>query len=170
MKRLKLADWSEIANIIGAVTVVVSLVFLALQVKENTSALRSQNQRALIDSLENLEIGLVTDAEFAALMLRAESGEALTGVDHYRVESLVYLYLNNWEQALHDYRHGLLEEEIWRALNDWLTWKARHTYFRDVLMAATEAGTYSDLFEQHLREVVFASAGDDQGNRATDAE
>jgi len=164
MPRLKLSDWSEIANIIGAVTEVVSLVFVGLQVKENTAALRSQNQRALINSLENLEIGRVTDADLAELMMRAESGEALEGVDRYRAESLAYLYLNNWEQALHDYTHGLMEPEIWQALNKWLSAKMRDAYFRDAATQAIDGGTYSELFEGHLRSTL-ASTG--QGGRGT---
>ena len=164
MDRAKLAEWSEIANIVGAVTVVISLVFVGLQVKENTAALRSQNQRALINSLADLEFGRVTDADLAGLMMRAEAGEPLEGVDRYRAESLAYLYLNNWEQALHDYTHGLMEPEIWQALDQWLSGKMHDAYFRDTARQAIDAGTYSELFEAHLRSTLARTG---PGGRST---
>ena len=37
----KLSDWASIAEIIGAVAVVVSLIYVGLQVNDNTSAIRS---------------------------------------------------------------------------------------------------------------------------------
>ena len=77
--------------------------------------------------------------------------ERLEGVDRFRVESLVYLYLNNWEQALHDHEHGLMEPEIWRAMDDWMTSKLTRDYVREAVRAAIEENTYSDRFVAHLR-------------------
>ena len=39
--RVKLSEWASIAEIIGAVAVVVSLLYVGLQVNDNTSAIRS---------------------------------------------------------------------------------------------------------------------------------
>lgn len=154
-KKLSLANWADIASILSAVAVVVSLVFVALQIRDNTAAVQSQNERDLVRSLQGLELNRVTDAELAALLLRARNGDTLSDLDRYRVESLVYLYLNTWEEALHDVTHGLMEPEIWAALDRWLTDKARQPYFRDVVARAAAGDTYSELFEAHLRDEVL---------------
>ena len=154
-KKLSLSDWADIASILSAVAVVVSLVFVAMQIRDNTSALQSQNERDLVRSLQQLELNRVTDESLAQLLMRARQGADLSPVDRYRVDSLVYLYLNTWEEALHDYTHGLMEPEIWAALDRWMTDKARQPYFRDIIATASKGGTYSTLFEAHLRDSVL---------------
>ena len=39
--RLKLSEWASIAEIIGAIAVIVSLIYVGYQVNDNTSAIRS---------------------------------------------------------------------------------------------------------------------------------
>jgi hypothetical protein len=155
MSKLRLTDWADVFGILSAVAVVASLYYVAVELDDNTATHKARNQRELIDALQQLEYGWVQDADLARIVYRASEGQALEPVDQYRVESLVYLYLNNWEQALHDYRHGVMEEEIWNALDRWMTAKARQPYFRDVVRAASTGDTYSELFEQHLTEVVL---------------
>lgn len=154
MGRKSLAEWSQVADIAAAVAVVVSLLFVGLQVRDNTDALRSRNERALVDALQSLELNRVTDAEFAALMVRAEAGKPLGDVDRSRVRALAFLYLDNWEQAFHDRQKGLIDPDIWRALDNWLVTRSRHAYFRAAVADAADSGTYSDDFAAHLRGVL----------------
>ena len=155
MSKLRLTDLADVFGIVSAVAVVASLYYVAVELNDNTAAHKARNQRALINALQQLEYGWVQDADLAHIMYAAQAGEALEPVDQYRVDSLVYLYLNNWEQALHDYTHGVMEEEIWNALDRWMTDKARQPYFRAVVKAASTANSYSDLFERHLTDVVL---------------
>jgi hypothetical protein len=157
MRRRTLAEWSTIADIAAAVAVVVSLLFVGLQVRDNTEALRSRNERALVDALESLELSRVTDAGFAELMLRAETGGALSDVDRSRVQALAYLYLDNWEQAFHDRQKGLIDADIWQALDDWLTARSRHAYFHAAVADAATSGTYSQDFAAHLRDILTST-------------
>ena len=43
MKKLSLADWGHIAEIFGAVAVVVTLAYVGLQLQQNTAAIQAQN-------------------------------------------------------------------------------------------------------------------------------
>ena len=155
MNKLRLTDWADVFGIVSAVAVIASLYYVALELQDNTATHQARNQRDLVDSLQQLEYGWVQNEGLARLVYAAREGQPLQPVEAYRVESLVYLYLNNWEQALHDYTHGVMEEEIWHALDRWLTQKARQDYFREVVEAAANSGTYSELFVQHLKTVVL---------------
>ena len=157
----KLKDWADVIAIISGVAVVASLYFVMVELDDNTTAVKAQNQRALINALQRLEYGRVSDPELAELLMRAKSGKSLSDVDRYRVESLVFLYLNNWEQALHDYRHGVMEEEIWGALDRWLTSKLSQRYFRETASEALGRNSYSELFEAHLKTALSATSAED---------
>ena len=155
MNKLRLTDWADVFGIVSAVAVVASLYYVAVELNDNTATHMARNQRDLVDALQQLEYGWVQDADLASIVYRASEGQPLEPVEKYRVESMVYLYLNNWEQALHDYTHGVMEEEIWSALDRWMTAKARQPYFRQVVKSASTSNTYSELFEAHLRDVVL---------------
>lgn len=155
MNKLRLTDWADVFGIVSAAAVVASLYYVAVELDDNTATHKARNQRELVNALQQLEYGWVQDEELARIVYAARQGEPLKPVEIYRVNSLVYLYLNNWEQALHDYTHGVMEEEIRNALDRWLTDKARQPYFKRVVVEASTGDTYSELFEQHLREVVL---------------
>jgi hypothetical protein len=157
MNKLRLTDWADVFGILSAVAVVASLYYVAVELDDNTATHQASNQRALVDALQQLEYGWVQDTDLARIVYRASEGQDLEPVEQYRVESLVYLYLNNWEQALHAYTHGVMEEEIWSALDRWMISKARQPYFREVVKAASTGDTYSELFEKHLVDVVLPS-------------
>ncbi|MEE4172929.1 MAG: hypothetical protein V2I57_01600 [Xanthomonadales bacterium] len=155
MSKLRLTDWADVFGIVSAAAVVASLYYVAVELDDNTATHKARNQRELVDALQQLEYGWVQDEDLARIVYQAREGQPLEPVERYRVESLVYLYLNNWEQALHDYTHGVMEEEIWTALDNWLTDKARQPYFRQVVKQAMAGNSYSELFEEHLRDVVL---------------
>ena len=46
MRRLSLSEWASIAEIIGAVAVVLSLIYVGVQVQENTSEVRESNRHS----------------------------------------------------------------------------------------------------------------------------
>lgn len=158
MRRLTLSEWSKFADIVAAATVVISLVFVGLQVRDNTNALRSQTERALVDAIEKLQIHRVTDAEYAELLLRAESGAELSPLDVSRIRTLSYLYLDNWEQAFHDHEKGFIDADVWQALDRWLRHRLAIGHFDEFVAEAARSGDYSEDFSAHLRAALDRSS------------
>jgi len=154
MKRLKLSDWSQIADIGAALAVIVSLVFVGFQIRDNTEALRSQNERALVNALQKLELNRAVDVEYAELALRAETGGQMSALDHSRIAAMSFLYIDNWEQAFHDHKKGLIDQDVWKALDNWLKQRLEYAYFREIVAEAAHSGTYSDDFSSHMRAVL----------------
>jgi len=64
--KLKLAEWASIAEIIGAVAVIVSLIYVGLQVNDNTAAVRSAaaNDASVAMQVWYLEMGSNRDAGY----------------------------------------------------------------------------------------------------------
>ncbi len=44
---MKLAEWAQIAEIIGGAAIIASLVFVGIEVRENTLVVRAQSDRAI---------------------------------------------------------------------------------------------------------------------------
>lgn len=154
MNHLKLSQLSQVADIGAALAVIVSIVFVGFQIRDNTQALRSQNERALVNALQKLEINRAVDEEYADLALRAETGGQLSDLDRSRIAAMSFLYIDNWEQAYHDHKKGLLDPDIWEALDNWLGQRLEYAYFREIVTEAAQGGTYSEDFSAHMRNVL----------------
>lgn len=98
---------------IGAIAVVITLVYLALQVRENTRAVMGATQQALND---NHQYELHWACEIAELSLKSNEGApAMTPVEAYRMATWLLSAMLTRENAFDQYRRGLIDEEKWQA-------------------------------------------------------
>jgi hypothetical protein len=49
MRRLTLGEWASIAEIVSAVAVVISLIYVGYQINQNTEEVRASNRQELVD-------------------------------------------------------------------------------------------------------------------------
>jgi len=99
-----------IGEIVGAVVVVVTLVFLAIQMRQNTSAMRESYklERAAAldrhtDSVARWRGSIAGNGELAAIFTRAIKDEALSDVEMVRLNNSFVIFINtqrsNFERA-----------------------------------------------------------------------
>lgn len=118
MKNLNLQGWASIAEIIGTIAVVISLLFVAYSVNYNTAVLQSMNDNLLYD-YNNLAIDDVArDPSMAAILVKLENGEDLSDIELMRFNSYQERFLTMWELAHDRYVEGLFPEYKWLGWND----------------------------------------------------
>lgn len=107
----------NIGEFMGAVGVIVSLVYLSGQLRQNTKALRASSfQEISHNSRELLEL-LIADGEMAEIFTRGreEGMEALTDVERVRWHSMLLAIFRHWDNLFYQYRNAMLERELWRS-------------------------------------------------------
>ena len=103
------------AEIISAVAVVISIVYLGHQVGENTNAVKVQTSHALLD-LQVQYAAWNQDLDHADLILRGLSEPSLLSAAEWRVfVSDRTTAFNLWEQAHYSFQHGDLDEDQWES-------------------------------------------------------
>ena len=123
---------------IGAIAVVVTLAYLAVQVRQNTRSMKSQYDLQVVDSLQT-----ITDADTQRLMLRAQdpnlmqlwldglAGKPMSEVDLHRFRSMCSSEI--WQGAISNQRNIALGrnrlmqaeyEEFRRKINSSVGFKA----------------------------------------------
>lgn len=107
-----------IGELLGALVVIVTLVYLAIQLRENTRMLRiSAADRALAFVLE-FTGDLARDEEFSQLLTHgAEDWENLSESERVRMAYVFFRMFKIFENIHYLYTIGYLEEETW------LSWK-----------------------------------------------
>lgn len=116
-KNLGLSEWAQIAEIVGSVAVVISLIFVGLEVRNAAEQLEqaSDSTADSVNSQMSLMIG--SDPELAALVHRGEwEPEALTPEEMFRFENLALPRLAAWENTHAAYLAGEFSESGWQ---DW---------------------------------------------------
>jgi hypothetical protein len=113
-----LAAWGEF---LGGIAVVVSLVYLAGQIRINTKTVRASNYSDLLATTRNLSQNLLAP-EMASLYLQGLSDfEGLSSEDQLRFNSLMVEVVHANQRAWHFHREALLDSQMFEAQTHALT-------------------------------------------------
>jgi hypothetical protein len=90
---MSLEQLSYLAQLIGAVGVIASLVFVGLQIKHNTAALQRNEHNSTMAQWTVIRQAITTNRDIAELMTAGLHGEsALDAADHLRLEQMLQEY------------------------------------------------------------------------------
>lgn len=110
---MTLEQYAAIAEIIGVVAVIVTLVFLTLQVRQNTKALKSTTIQAALQSEIDVAAMLL---EHAAVWDKVMNAAPLAdGEETRKAIGLYNVFMIDTENRYHQYHSGYLGEPSWRA-------------------------------------------------------
>ena len=114
----KLQRWGVIAEIAAAIAVVLSIIYLGLGVRANTSAVQSQIGQGILELTNEANFQIAGDAQLADLFLRAEEDlDKITDADRLQFSRFISSELNIWEHAFYSYDNGTMNEKVWKAYN-----------------------------------------------------
>jgi hypothetical protein len=103
---------AAVAEITAAVAVIASLIYLAIQIRQNNELLRSESRQALVtNDLASLSANFNNADVFAKYI----AGQELSAEDQLRLSFMFTLDLRNREFEYFQYVHGLLDEQAWLA-------------------------------------------------------
>jgi hypothetical protein len=108
---MALEHYANIAEIVGVILVVVTLVFLTLQIRQNTRALRSTTIQSVMQS----ELAMMSIlVENAATWEKISSGSPLaSGEETRRAIVLFNVYMIETESRYHQFKTGYLDPQPW---------------------------------------------------------
>lgn len=99
-------------EVISAISVVISLIYLAFQIRSNTRAMQREASRDIIRDLNDQNRMLITVPDLGELYLKTfEKPQELTAAERLRFQSVITHSLASFEMALDYYKDGLLRDE-----------------------------------------------------------
>ena len=118
MKKLDLQGWAAVAEIVGTVGIVISLLFVAHSVNRNTVELRSANENAQLQLNDAIIAGLLSNTDVISIGDKRDSGQELTQIENWGMNVFTRRQLNVWEMAFYRHQDGLFSAEQWEAANE----------------------------------------------------
>ena len=104
-----------IGEIIGAVVVMATLIYLAIQMRQNNTLLRSESRKAL---LTNDQASLLVALENTDIFKKMTSVDKLSFEDQLRLSWIYIIDMRNREFEYFQYCNGVLDEESWRSFRE----------------------------------------------------
>jgi hypothetical protein len=103
-------------EIVGAVGLIVSLIYVAYELSQNTVAIRAQAHQQLVEITLSIQEPEVMDSRIAELVFKANTNwESLTGVEKHQYRIMLARYMNIWELAFYNHQDGVLSDEVWES-------------------------------------------------------
>jgi hypothetical protein len=173
-------NWAMLTAIGQLATVFVgvpSIIYFAIQLREQTRERRQAAVNALTQQWGDLTRALHENAEFTALFLRGvQSFEDLDAVSKLRFSAFQNRFFKNFEGMYYSRREGILSPELWeeieRTMSDFLAyhgvrqwWETRKHWHSDAFVRVVDAMSarcekptaYSTY---NLKEVVVPKTGE----------
>ena len=154
---MKLKKYAQLAEIIGGVAVLVGLLFVGLELRQNTDMQRIKATQTLVVDYENAVDMVGRTHETACIYVKGiNSLDNLNEIERYRFFVLMFHILRAGEQLHYYSLEGMVDARIWRGFERQLDeifglpgiqqyWEIRRDW-------------YSDEFQGYVDRVIAAGA------------
>jgi hypothetical protein len=111
---MNLNDLANLGQIVGALAVVISLFYVAHQIRQNTNAVRSATAQTVHEHFANWYQMVAADPELASITASGlRDYSSLTEQERVRFVSAVMSFLSYSQNAFLKWREGLLASPLW---------------------------------------------------------
>jgi hypothetical protein len=118
-----LESLANLGEIIGAVTVVVSLIYLAVQVRQNTQAQQTENFSRALDRVASIQATLSQDPEMSVIFSKGVSDPSdLTSRERMQFTWTMYELFGAFEFMFFVSKANAIPEEIWQRWSSAVAW------------------------------------------------
>jgi hypothetical protein len=154
---MSLSDLGNLGEFVGAVAVVISLLYLAIQIRQNTRSLRASAHHSITAHIAELNRTIVENGDVAAILeagLKDPAG--LSPEERRRFNAYNSARFRHYDNLYYQYRVGTLEGSQWHGFDSLL-----RTHLRQPGIARwweESCVFYSDEFVAYVRGLQDADA------------
>jgi hypothetical protein len=114
-----LEDLGNIGEFLGAIGVIASLVYLAIQIRQNTRSIRSATYQSSTRDIVQLSDQMSQDPELTRIWFEGLRGfDSMSQDDRRRFAAYMMGAYRRYESMLYQTQQGLLEQEWWEGVGN----------------------------------------------------
>ena len=148
---MTLEQYAQIGEIIAAVAVIASLIYVAQQLHQNTDMMRVGNAQHFVDFNIRLVGPIVANRELADLWIKGGSDfETLDSIDKQRLVMFEWQAIAGWHNFFNLRQKHLMSDEQWHEV----VWVFENIGQRQAVRAAwtTFKGGYDKSFQEFMAQ------------------
>jgi hypothetical protein len=107
---MTLEEFAYLAEIVGVILVIASLVYVAKQLRQNTDALHVQSRQAVLTAAQTEIFAITENPDIIVLMSKPD---ALSPEEHVKVASWLFALFRARQFAWLQHRNGVIDDSQW---------------------------------------------------------
>ncbi len=120
---MNIQDWGALGEMIGAIAIIISLIYVGLQVRQTTKAVRLNTAHDVADDCGGVYALIAQDLAIADIWLRGlTSIETVLGAERTQFYSLLHTFFKAFENAHYQMMEGALDKKQWAAMAQQFLW------------------------------------------------
>ena len=139
----------------GAIAVVATLAYLAVQIKQSTKVARSTVRQSITDSITSMAASLADSDDLARLVQKGIDGAPLEPHEQSRLGARCYVAMRRWENIYFQHLDGLVTTEEWAAYRQNLKLLFKNRTYQEYWSGL--AATFSPGFQAEVRLIYPAT-------------
>ena len=142
-----------IGELAGAVAVVLTLVYLAVQIKQNTLAVKTSSHHAITDSFNAINRLMASDPNLARIWrLGTLDLSALSEDEQISFGFMNVMVMRVYETLYYQYRAGTIEEQLYLGEEKTIKWAVTNRGFREWWLA--NPISFGSEFRDHIGDLI----------------
>jgi hypothetical protein len=117
---MSIQDWGAIGEVVSAIGVVVTLINLTPQIRQNTGQLRSEGHQGITNSY-SVTLGqllAIDDSLFRTLVRGCQDWESITAFQQSQCHIFFHQHLMHFRMAFQLHRKGAIDDDVYRSIED----------------------------------------------------
>lgn len=142
-----------IGELAGALAVVFTLFYLAVQIRQNTSAVKASTHHAISDSFNVVNKLLASDPNIARIFRLGNTGlSALSEDEQVAYSFILTMFMRVSETLYYQHKQGFTEQQTFLTEDNTLKWAFSNLGFREWWQ--TNPISFSPDFQQYIADLI----------------
>jgi hypothetical protein len=114
-------DLGNVGEFLGSIGVIGSLVYLAMQIRQNTRSVRSAAYQAAVTSTVDVAASFATSEALSEAFFKGfREYETLKGPERHRFGAYAYGLFRSYENLFYQHAQGTIESHLWEGFRNML--------------------------------------------------
>jgi hypothetical protein len=154
MTKVSLKNWAAIAEILSAIAVVLSLLYVGLEIRRTTMESDADIQAELLSYTYQRRYLLIDNGDLSELLAKGYADpETLTAGELLRFQSYIELHFVAWERAFGAHQDGIFSKHLFEGWDAWFVSVASNSP-EFVWPMVRNSQVWSPPFVQHVDAVL----------------
>jgi hypothetical protein len=152
---MNMAKLQEILSLIASVGVIASIIFLGIEMQQNTDMMQSQTRNSIVENQLSFYESITDNPQLAVIMteLRKDADFYASGSpERTRYHFFVMSQLRMWENEWYQYQKGLFDQKEFDSRVN--TWKTNIAVPINAIIWTNIRGAFSEDFRDYLNAIM----------------
>ena len=116
---MTIQDWGAVGEVVGAIAVIVTLLYLAMQIRQNNRQLRSEGHQGITDSYAVTLGQLLADDELFKTVVRGcQDWDSISAFQQSQCHIFFHQHLMHFRMAFQLHDKSAIDDDVYRSIED----------------------------------------------------